>query len=175
MKIAVKQVFQKHLQRRFSLRLHMFIILLVTTLSGVLFSKILLMFNVVNFAIRYPLAVVFSYLVFFACIKLWLICISPSKPDNQTSILEWLDIAFAFSVEALVEEEPHHFEGVVVSSRVLGPPGLLQGMMLPSSKGHFWRLLHRHPRTYASEGIGDSLGEAAGALGDDNMSWLLSF
>jgi hypothetical protein len=80
MKNKTKQAFQKHLQRRFSLRLHMFIILLVTILSGVLFSKILLMFNVVNFAIRYPLAVVFSYLVFFACIKLWLICISPSKP-----------------------------------------------------------------------------------------------
>ena len=90
MKNKTKQAFQKHLQRRFSLRLHMFIILLVTILSGVLFSKILLMFNVVNFAIRYPLAVVFSYLVFFACIKLWLICISPSKPGEK-SILEWID------------------------------------------------------------------------------------
>ena len=145
MKIAVNQAFQKHLKRRFSLRLHMFIILLVTTLSGVLCSKILLMFNVTNFAIRYPLAVVLSYLVFFACIKLWLICISPSKPD-KTTIVEWL-VFLRLSVGALVEEELHHFEVVVVSSQGLVPPGLLQAMMLPLSKADLWELLHQHLRT----------------------------
>jgi len=48
----------------------MFAILLATTLSGVLFSKVLLVLGVVDFRVRYPLVVLFSYLVFFVCIRL---------------------------------------------------------------------------------------------------------
>lgn len=91
MKHLTKQAFQKHLQRHYWLRLHMFIILLATTLSGVLFSKMLLLLHVTDFRIRYPLSVVLSYLVFFICIKLWLCCITPKKAD-VTNTPGWVDL-----------------------------------------------------------------------------------
>lgn len=55
-KIPTRQAFQKHLERRYSLRLHMVLILLAKALSGVLFSKILLFLGIADFRIRYPLA-----------------------------------------------------------------------------------------------------------------------
>ena len=102
MKIPIRQAFQKQLQRQYSLRLHMFAILLATTLSGILSSKILLLFNVVDFRIRYPIAVAFSYLVFFVCIKLWLSLISSLK-ESKTSVSDWLDLP-APSVQSAVEK-----------------------------------------------------------------------
>jgi hypothetical protein len=34
------------------------------------------MAQVENFTLRYPLAVLFSYLMFFVCIKLWLVYVT---------------------------------------------------------------------------------------------------
>lgn len=167
MKNWTKQAFHKHLQRRFSLRLHMFIILLVTTLSGVLFSKILLMFNVVNFAVRYPLAVVLSYLVFFTCIKLWLVCICPGKP-GKSNILEWLDFPSPSGRGSGGGGAPSfrggggQFSGAGASGSFAGhdvsivEKGVLASAQPASANG-------------TSNGISRVLGEAAGALGDDNV------
>ena len=91
MMIGKIQSFQKHFQRKFSLRLHMLAILLATILSGVLFSKILLMCDAADFRIRYPLSVLLSYLVFFFCVRLWLFCISPSR-SNKGKVLDWFDL-----------------------------------------------------------------------------------
>jgi hypothetical protein len=168
MKIAIEQAFQKHFQRRFSLRLHMFIILLVTALSGVLFSKILLMFDVVNFAIRYPLAVVFSYLIFFACIKLWLICISPSKPDNQTSILEWLDLPSPSGRGSGGGGIPS-FRGGGGQFSGAGASGSFAGDDAAIVERTLLATAPPAPANGASGVIGEALGETAGALGDDNI------
>lgn len=62
----------------------MFIILLATTLSGVLFAKLLLLVRVADFRVRYPLIVIFSYLVFFACIKLWLHFMTSAKISDSS-------------------------------------------------------------------------------------------
>lgn len=166
MKIATKQAFQRHFQRRFSLRLHMFIILLVTALSGVLFAKILLMFDVVNFAIRYPLAVVFSYLVFFACIKLWLICISPGKSD-KTTIFEWLELPSPSGRGSGGGGIPS-FRGGGGQFSGAGASGSFAGDDAAIVERTLLAAAPPTPANGASEGIGDALGEAAGALGDDN-------
>lgn len=50
----------------------MSLILLGTILSGLLFSKILLMVNLENMVARYPIVVLASYMSFFAFIRLWL-------------------------------------------------------------------------------------------------------
>ncbi len=50
----------------------MTLILLATGLSGLLTTRCLLAAGVESIIIRYPLAVLFSYLVFFCLIKLWL-------------------------------------------------------------------------------------------------------
>jgi hypothetical protein len=77
--IKSKELFQKSFRGRFSLRLHMSLILLATASSGILGSKLFHVLHVENLVIRYPLAVLLSYGVFFACIKLWLLYVSPAK------------------------------------------------------------------------------------------------
>lgn len=78
-----KNRFKEFLKKRFSLRLHMFLILTATFLSGLLATKILLLLHVNNMFIRYPLAVIFSYLVFFGFVKLWLLYMSSSGAGRK--------------------------------------------------------------------------------------------
>ena len=58
----------------------MSLILLATVFSGFLTTRLLLAFNLDNVLVRYPLAVIFAYLVFFIAMKLWLKYISPALP-----------------------------------------------------------------------------------------------
>jgi hypothetical protein len=67
-----RTVFVSKLKRRFSLRLHMTLILLATAMAGLSASKLLLIAGLENPAIRYPLTVLFAYCVFFVAIKFWL-------------------------------------------------------------------------------------------------------
>ena len=64
--------FISSLRKRFSLRLHMTLILLATSMAGVLASKLLLLLGLHNVALRYPITVLCAYLVFFVAIKIWL-------------------------------------------------------------------------------------------------------
>jgi hypothetical protein len=64
--------FVNMLKKRFSLRLHMTLILLATSMAGVLASKAMLLVGLRNVAVRYPMTVLLAYLVFFAAIKIWL-------------------------------------------------------------------------------------------------------
>jgi hypothetical protein len=64
--------FTERFKKRLPLRLHMTLILVATGLSGLLTTRGLLAAGVESIVIRYPLAVLFSYLVFFGLIKLWL-------------------------------------------------------------------------------------------------------
>lgn len=73
--IMKRHKFTTYIKERFFLRFHMSLILTATALSGLLATKVLLLLNVKEMLIRYPLAVVFSYLVFFALIKIWLLYI----------------------------------------------------------------------------------------------------
>lgn len=68
--------FIANIRKRLPLRLHMTLILMVTSLAGVGASKLLLHFGVGNVAFRYPLTVALAYLVFLALVKIWLFLIS---------------------------------------------------------------------------------------------------
>jgi len=70
------------MKERLFLRFHMSLILIGTALVGLLVSKLLLMSHVVNVVVRYPLAVVVSYLAFFGFIKLWLAYVHSSPKQN---------------------------------------------------------------------------------------------
>jgi len=61
------------IKHRFFLRFHMALILIATGLSGLAVSKLLLLVDLDNIVIRYPLAVLLSYGMFFLFIKLWLV------------------------------------------------------------------------------------------------------
>ncbi|HOT45734.1 MAG TPA: hypothetical protein PLM53_14910 [Spirochaetota bacterium] len=67
-----RNAFISKLTRRFSLRLHMTLILMATAMAGATASKLLLMAGLGNPAIRYPLTVLLAYGVFFIAIKFWL-------------------------------------------------------------------------------------------------------
>jgi len=90
MNMKNKERFQKQFRQRYLLRYHMGVILLATGFSGVLISKLLLVLHVDNFVLRYALAVILSYLVFFLCIRLWLLYVSP-KRTAKSNLTDWLD------------------------------------------------------------------------------------
>ncbi len=167
MRTWTKKAFQKHLQHRFSLRLHMFVILLATILSGVLFLKVLFLLGLVDVRIRYPLSVCLSYLVFFACIKVWLLCISPHR-SGKTNTIGWGDLSL-----------PSHGGsggGRISSFRSGG--GQFSGAGASGSFGDDRTAIAETglstapdpiPANSVSGGIGGTAGEVADALGDDDV------
>jgi hypothetical protein len=90
---AKKSLFIKRFGSRYRLRLHMSLILLATVGAGLLGTRLLLALHLHNVVIRYPLAVLFAYLVFFICVKLWLRCVVPSSPaKGKSSALDIISI-----------------------------------------------------------------------------------
>lgn len=78
--------FRRFLEKRFSLRVHMFLILAGVFCAGLLSSKILLLLHIRSMLIRYPLAVICSYIAFFGLVKLWLVYLaSPTGKRNSLS------------------------------------------------------------------------------------------
>lgn len=74
----------------------MTLILLATSMAGVLASKGMLAAGLHNVAIRYPVTVLSAYLVFFAAVKvwLWLMTDTPSSKisDTGNTVLDGVDI-----------------------------------------------------------------------------------
>ena len=162
-----KQAFQKHLQHRFSLRLHMCLILLATILSGVLFLKILLMLGVTDFRVRYPLSVLLSYLVFFACIRLWLLCISPNR-SGKTNTIGGLDLPLPSDRSSGGGGIPSFRSGGGQFSGA-GASGSFEGDNAAVAETSLLANAEPTPATSSSEGIGGAVGGVADALGDDNV------
>jgi hypothetical protein len=95
--IRQKTKFVERFKKLHSLRFHMTLILMATVCSGFLATRLLLAMHVDNVLVRYPLAVIFAYLVFFTAIKLWLKYISPARAvnitkDHTSSVLDTVDI-----------------------------------------------------------------------------------
>jgi hypothetical protein len=88
--------FERFMKTHFALRLHMSLILCGTFLSGLLVSKILLMLNLKVMLLRYSLAVMVSYLVFLGLVKLWLLCVLPSRHGDESSA-SYLDTGWGSS------------------------------------------------------------------------------
>jgi hypothetical protein len=61
------------LARRLFLRLHMSLLLMATTVAGIGTSKLLLAAGLSGVRLRYPLAVLGSYLVFLGLLRLWIV------------------------------------------------------------------------------------------------------
>jgi hypothetical protein len=60
------------LSHRYFIRVHMSAMLVLVLLSGALASRLLLFAGVTGMDLRYPIAVVLSYLVFFGLVRMWL-------------------------------------------------------------------------------------------------------
>ncbi len=68
----IKTRFMQRFKGLHSLRFHMSLILLATVGSGLLATRLMLGLGLKNMAVRYPLAVLSAYLIFFLLVKLWL-------------------------------------------------------------------------------------------------------
>jgi hypothetical protein len=69
---GVDQRFEQHIAHRFFVRFHMSLILTAVIASGVLTSRGLLELGVHSLRLRYPLAVLGSYLVFVLLVRVWI-------------------------------------------------------------------------------------------------------
>lgn len=92
-----KTAYLKWVRTSFFVRFHMVLILAGTFLAGVLASKALLLLRIDRMTIRYPIAVLFSYLAFFLFVRIWLWYVSASAPAAEddagsSDVLGILDI-----------------------------------------------------------------------------------
>lgn len=86
--------FRRSFQERFLLRFHMFLITAAMLMSGVVLSKVMWLLGVRSLVVRYPIAALFAYLVFFILIRVWLYYVSASDGDADTSLSGAADDAF---------------------------------------------------------------------------------
>ncbi len=86
--------FAARFQKRYRLRWHMSLILLATVSSGLLATRVMLALHLHNVVVRYPLAVVSAYLLFFVWVKLWLkfLVPAPVSRTGRDSSGGWLNI-----------------------------------------------------------------------------------
>ena len=82
----MKQKFKKRFAKKVFTRFHMTLILLGTILSGVIFSKILLVAGLNHIVARYILVLIFAYVCFFILMKLWLYYLT--EPYKRLRIAE---------------------------------------------------------------------------------------
>ncbi|MCG6533318.1 MAG: hypothetical protein L7F78_01215 [Syntrophales bacterium LBB04] len=175
-RFSTRQTFEKYLQSRYSLRIHMFVILLVTTLSGVLFSKGLLTIGVVDFRIRYPFTIVFSYLIFFFCIKLWMNYIGAIN-DSKDALAD----SFSYSGLSMGGNVPNPLSSIKGGADPISDEGLIPGGGRFSGAGASGSF--NNPQAVlaaaaspdsitgqeAAGGVGKTIGKAADALGDNSF------
>ena len=169
----VRETFMRRVQKRFFLRFHMSLILLATALSGVLFTKLMLMLEVENIVLRYPLAVLAAYLAFFFYMKLWLLYLSRSNSikvlDGAGDVLSGIpDLSFGGGGSG---GGSLSFSGGGGGSGGGGASGLFEGaggnaqavVAAPSSGG-----------SGSSPGILDGVGDAVSGIFDDDSIVLVA-
>ena len=93
-KLMKKQKFKQRFAKNVFTRFHMSLILLGTILSGIIFSKLLLIFGLQHMMIRFIIVLIFSYLSFFLFMKLWLHYLTtPYRKNRQDeSLLDAVDV-----------------------------------------------------------------------------------
>lgn len=71
----LKRRLADRIRRSYFVRFHMVLILSATVISGVICSKLLSLLGVSRMPVRYGIAIILSYLLFFLFVKLWLLYI----------------------------------------------------------------------------------------------------
>jgi len=92
--------FKCALTHRYFIRLHMTILVLLVLLAGLLASRGLTHTGVRNMGLRYPIAVLFSYLVFFVLVRIWIAYVcraSRSRRESASSSDSSADVGDLFS------------------------------------------------------------------------------
>lgn len=163
--------FTERFKRHHSLRFHMSLILLATVCAGFLATRIMLGLDLDNVMIRYPLAVIFAYVVFFTAVKLWLkyIATTPATHKVHDNSPDLLDV---------IPDMPISGGNFNVGEVFHGGGGEFSGAGASGSFGDVPAALVESGTSVLSDGIdtgggiGDAVGEVAGdvvsgALGDE--------
>lgn len=163
----------RQLRERFFLRFHMSLILLATGLSGLLATKLLLLLQVDNIVIRYPLTVLCSYFAFFLFVKLWLAYMSASQafkgPDIAGDVLS--DLPSLSGGGSGPDVEMPKFGGGGGGTGGGGgatgafdsPVTNVQAAFVPPSPG----------AADSASGVGDAVGNAASGIFDLDDGWVI--
>lgn len=86
--LAKKSRIIRFLKERLFLRFHMSLILFGTFLAGLLASKLLLVSHVKSMLVRYPSAVLFSYLSFFIFVHIWLWYVRKNAVTDSMDVID---------------------------------------------------------------------------------------
>jgi hypothetical protein len=91
--------FKCALTHRYFIRLHMTILILLVLLAGLLASRGLTFAGVRNMGVRYAIAVLFSYLVFFVLVRIWIayVCRASRSRESASSSESSADVGDLFS------------------------------------------------------------------------------
>jgi hypothetical protein len=98
---ALKRRLAERIRKSYFVRFHMVLILSATVVSGVVCSKLLSLLSVTRMPLRYGIAIIFSYLLFFLFVKLWLLYIgigrhARSNKDKGGGGSGWGDLIPSF-------------------------------------------------------------------------------
>lgn len=107
--------FKEMIVKRFSVRMHMFVILTAVITFGLVLSKILLLFGVTNLVYRYTAVLFVSYGFFFIAIRVWLFYVLPSfrKKDASSGTSLDGDVLTAISIPSTGDSgNSAGFEGI---------------------------------------------------------------
>jgi len=158
--VVRKNHFVRILEEQLFLRFHMSLILIGTGLVGLLASKILLIAHIDNIVIRYPVAVIVSYLAFFGFMKLWLSYVTSSSVRQSYEVRD----AVTDTLNSIPDFSSGSFPGHGTFS---GGDGGMSGGGGASGSFDVHADVGAHDvladtAAHASHGIGDSVGDVAG-------------
>jgi hypothetical protein len=146
-----KRDFNRHIARRFFIRFHMSLILIGTILTGLLFSKLLLLAHLDKMSLRYPAVVLISYFCFFVFIRLWLLYIRSKGKVAEAALDVTADIVSGID----------DFPGQSASNVVEFGGGEFSG---GGASGAFGETGVETILGDTSAGLGEAAGEAGGSL-----------
>lgn len=86
---SVAKKFRQRVLRQYFVRFHMGLLLMATTSSGVLASKLLLMAGLTSVLVRYPLSVLIAYLIFVGLTRLWVAYVLIDVPSKKRAGGGW--------------------------------------------------------------------------------------
>ena len=92
--IFMKKEFIEKLKEKYWIRLHMSLILMVTVISAIGFSKLTYFLGWHDLTTRYLCGFLFSYAIFMGMIRMWLWYIFKKAPENNTDLsdADFLDL-----------------------------------------------------------------------------------
>ncbi len=167
-----KQKFKRRFVINTFTRVHMFLILLVTILAGVVFSKLLMIGGLENMMVRFFVVLILAYLSFFLLMRLWLSYLTQPyrRKRSEDPLIDAVDAGSVFFDGASSAGSPAYLgEG-----GEFGGGGASGGWETGGTKIDM-PLADAASGSSGSVGsvTGDTAGDAVSGLADEGVLWLI--